>query len=199
MVIVYDELVQIGEWKDLDVLPERYTYLSDTLEDKKIIDKIQPIIIASMTKAVTSMDEGEMRATLEQIIEDGQPEHKGSVNNKAEALTITLIDFVRLNVLKSYRQFIYQEQRQEVLNEWLQARFKDNPDTLIAYLDSRQKRRLAVQVTVDGLQQGLLEGLVSPLKKPFIKQIYQDHFNHERYKPQNDSCCSCSGCVVISF
>ena len=186
MVIVYDELVQIGEWKDLEVLPERYTYLSDTPEDRKIIDKIQPIIIAGMTKAVTSMDEGEMRGALEQIIEEGKPEHKGSVNNKAEALTITLIDFVRLNVLKSYRQFVYQEQRQEVLNEWLQESFKEDPNALISYLDSRQKRRLAVQITVDGLQQGLLEGVVSPLKKPFIKQVYQDHLNHESYKPQNE-------------
>ncbi|MGF1901622.1 alkaline phosphatase family protein [Aliivibrio sifiae] len=186
MVIVYDELVQIGEWKDLEVLPERYTYLSDTPEDRKIIDKIQPIIIAGMTKAVASMDEGEMRGALEQIIEDGKPQHKGSVNNKAEALTITLIDFVRLNVLKSYRQFIYQEQRQEVLNEWLQESFKDNPETVIAYLESRQQRRLAVQVTVDGLQQGLLEGILSPQKKPFIKQVYQDHLKHKTYKPQNE-------------
>ncbi|MDD9155670.1 alkaline phosphatase family protein [Aliivibrio sp. S4TY2] len=186
MVIVYDELVQIGEWKDLEVLPERYTYLSDTPEDRKIIDKIQPIIIAGMTKAVTSMDEGEMRGALEQIIEEGKPEHKGSVNNKAEALTITLIDFVRLNVLKSYRQFVYQEQRQEVLNKWLQESFKENPEAVIAYLESRQQRRLAVQITVDGLQQGLLEGLMSPIQKPFIKQVYQDHLKHETYKPQNE-------------
>lgn len=38
----------------------------------------------------------------------------------------------------------------------------------------------------DSHHQGLLEGIVSPLKKPFIKQIYQDHLNHESYKPQNE-------------
>ncbi len=165
MVVVYDELVQIGEWKDLNTLPDRYTYLSDSPEDKAIIDKIQPIILSGLEKSVLGMDKGEMRSALELIIADGKPENKNKVNNKAEALTITLIDFVRLNVLKSYRQFVYQEQRQIALNSWLQETFKDNPDTLVAYLASRQQRRLAVQITVDGLQQGLIEGLVTPTEK----------------------------------
>lgn len=187
MVVVYDELVQIGEWKDLNTLPDRYTYLSDSPEDKAIIDKIQPIILSGLEKSVLGMDKGEMRSALELIIADGKPENKNKVNNKAEALTITLIDFVRLNVLKSYRQFVYQEQRQIALNSWLQETFKDNPDTLMAYLTSRQQRRLAVQVTVDGLQQGLIEGLVTPTEKTFLKQIYQDHLNRHDYKPQGES------------
>ncbi|WP_063669092.1 alkaline phosphatase family protein [Aliivibrio fischeri] len=186
MVVVYDELVQIGEWKDLNTLPDRYTYLSDSPEDKAIIDKIQPIILSGLDKSVLGMDKGEMRSALELIIADGKPENKNKVNNKAEALTITLIDFVRLNVLKSYRQFVYQEQRQIALNSWLQETFKDNPDTLVAYLASRQQRRLAVQVTVDGLQQGLIEGLVTPTEKTFLKQIYQDHLNRIEYKPQGE-------------
>lgn len=186
MVVVYDELVQIGEWKDLEQLPERYTYLSDTPEDRKVIDRIQPIIISGMTQTVAGMDEGDIRAALERIIDDAKPENKGKINNKAEALTITLIDFVRLNVLKSYRQFIYQESRKEALNDWLQQTFKDDPNYLIAYLESRQERRLAVQVTVDGLQQGLIQGLVSPTETPFLKHIYQDHLKHKDYKPQTE-------------
>ena len=60
-----------------------------------------------MSQAVAGMDEGEMQSAVFAIIEDDAPQNRGKVNNKAQALTITLIDFVRLNVLKAYRQFVF--------------------------------------------------------------------------------------------
>lgn len=48
-----------------------------------------------------------MRSALELIIEDGKAENAAKVNNKAQAITVTLIDFVRLNVLKPIANMHY--------------------------------------------------------------------------------------------
>ncbi|HAS8559760.1 TPA: nucleotide pyrophosphatase [Vibrio vulnificus] len=174
LVTVYDALVQIGEWQDQETLPEQYRYLTQSAEDLALVAKIEPIVLNILQQVASGMDEGEMKHALNAIIEDGKPEHKNKVNNKAQAITVTLIDFVRLNVLKAYRQFVYQDERQQALDHWLQEAFDDDPEALLAFLASQQQRRLAVQVTVDGLQQGLLEGLVSP-NKPFVSTAYDKH------------------------
>ena len=77
-------------------------------------------------------------------------------------------------MLKAYRQFVYQDERQERLNDWLQNAFDDHPQQAIEFLESQQNRRFAVQITVDGLQQGLIEGLVDH-NKPFLSHAYQQH------------------------
>nr|WP_241210438.1 alkaline phosphatase family protein [Vibrio ichthyoenteri] len=180
MVTVYDALVQIGEWQDMEQLPDQYTYLTTSEADLALIDKIQPIVVNILTQASGGMDAGEMKNALLAIVEDGKPEQQNKTNNKAQALTITLIDFVRLNVLKAYRQFVYQEERATALNLWLQNAFNDNPNEAIGFLQSQQQRRFAVQITVDGLQQGLMEGLVDP-QKPFIDVAYNNHLEHQKY------------------
>ncbi|MBL4829053.1 MAG: alkaline phosphatase family protein [Aliivibrio sp.] len=178
MVTVYDALVQVGEWQEMDSLPSEYTYLTNSSEDLALVAKIQPIIIDMLSQSVSSMEAGEMKGAILAIVEDDQPENRHKPNNKAQALSITLIDFVRLNVLKAYRQFVYQDERQVILDDWLQQAFDDNPNSAIEFLQSQQSRHLAVQITVDGLQQGLLEGLVDP-DKPFIPSVYQDHLDHQ--------------------
>lgn len=178
LVTIYDALVDIGEWQDMDALPNHYTYLTSQTEDIDIINKIQPIIIGLMMKASNRMDPTEMKAVLLDIIEDGDPQHRNKVNNKAQALTITLIDFVRLNVLKAYRQFVFKQEREAGLNSWMLNTFDEDADELIKFLLSQQKRRYGVQIAVDGLQQGLIEGLVDP-SKPFINHAYQIHQSHE--------------------
>ena len=180
MVTVYDALVQIGEWQDMAQLPSQYTYLSNNEEDLALVSHIQPIVINILMQASAGMEKGEMKSALLAIIDDGQPEHQNKSNNKAQALTITLVDFVRLNVLKAYRQFVYQDERAIALNNWLQSAFNDKPNDALGFLHSQQQRRLAVQITVDGLQQGLVEGLVDP-QKPFVGVAYNNHLEYKKY------------------
>ncbi|PMM40423.1 alkaline phosphatase family protein [Vibrio splendidus] len=183
MVVIYDALFEIGVWQDMDTLPDSYTYLTNSPEDLAIIAQIQPIIVDLIGKAGQGMDDGDMKSAMLAIAEDGKAENADKPNNKAQALTITLIDFVRLNLLKAYRQFVYKEERAVALDDWMQQAFNDQPDTLIQFLESQQNKRFAVQVTVDGLQQGLIEGLVDE-DSPFISVAYQNHKNRAQYKPQ---------------
>ncbi len=186
MVVIYDALFEVGVWQELETLPHSYTYLTDSPEDLAIINKIQPIVVELLAKSVPSMEHGEMKSMLEAIVDDGLPQNASKPNNKAQALTITLIDFVRLNVLKAYRQFVFKQERAEALNEWMQVTFNDKPEHVIQFLESRQNRRLAVQITVDGLQQGLMQGLVDP-QRPFISTVYQDHIQRGKRKPRYES------------
>ncbi|WP_159651210.1 alkaline phosphatase family protein [Vibrio atypicus] len=174
MVTVYDALVQVGEWQEMETLPDQYTYLTNNEADLELVAKIQPIVVNILSQVAQGMDAGDMKNSVMAIAEDGKAVNSEKPNNKAQAITISLIDFVRLNVLKAYRQFVYQDERQERLNDWLQRSFKHQPQQTVAFLQSQQNRRLAVQITVDGLQQGLMEGLVDP-DKPFIKHAYQQH------------------------
>ncbi|OED72322.1 nucleotide pyrophosphatase [Vibrio splendidus ZS-139] len=183
MVVIYDALFEIGIWQDMDTLPDSYTYLTNSPEDLAIIAQIQPIIVDLIGKAGQGMDDGDMKSAMLAIAEDGKAENADKPNNKAQALTITLIDFVRLNLLKAYRQFVYKEERAVALDDWMQQAFSDQPNTLIQFLESQQNKRFAVQVTVDGLQQGLIEGLVDE-GSPFISVAYQNHKNRTQYKPQ---------------
>lgn len=183
MVVIYDALFEIGVWQDMDTLPDSYTYLTNSPEDLAIIAQIQPIIVDLIGKAGQGMDDGDMKSAMLAIAEDGKAENADKPNNKAQALTITLIDFVRLNLLKAYRQFVYKEERAVALDDWMQQAFSDQPNTLIQFLESQQNKRFAVQVTVDGLQQGLIEGLVDE-GSPFISVAYQNHKNRTQYKPQ---------------
>lgn len=187
MVTIYDALVDIGQWRKMDSLPDKYTYLRKTPEDFALVDKIQPIVINIVSQSLENMDEGDMKSMLLAIVEDGKTEFKSKINNKAQALTITLIDFVRLNVLKAYRQFVFKQQREEALNKWMQNTFDEDSSLLITFLESQQERRYAVQIAVDGLQQGLVEGLVDP-KKTFIKQAYiDDKKNTQKNKSTQNS------------
>lgn len=183
MVVIYDALFEIGVWQDMDTLPANYIYLTNSSEDLAIIAQIQPIIVDLIDKAALGMDDGDMKSAMLAIAEDGKPENADKPNNKAQALTITLIDFVRLNLLKAYRQFVFKEERAAALDDWMQQAFSDQPDALIQFLESQQNKRFAVQVTVDGLQQGLIEGLVDE-SAPFISVAYQNHKNRTQYKPK---------------
>lgn len=178
LVTLYDALVQIGEWQDVEQLPQHYDYLGDNEQDRALVSKIQPIVVGLMEKAAAGMEDGDIKHALLAVIEDAGPEHAGKVNNKAEAVTVSLIDFVRLNVLKGYRQYLYQQERTERLADWLTETLDDDPAQVVAFLHGLEQRRFAVQITVDGLQQGLMQGLVKP-ELPFIRHAYQRHLAAE--------------------
>lgn len=74
-----------------------------------------------------------MKHALLSVLEDAKPENANKVNNKAQAITVSLIDFVRLNVLKGYRQFLYQEERTARLKEWLNKTLDSDPEQLVTF------------------------------------------------------------------
>ncbi|MFB9135304.1 alkaline phosphatase family protein [Vibrio olivae] len=185
MVTIYDALVEIGDWQQQNTLPDRYQYLSHSPQDQALIKKIQPIVVGVLKQLSQGMEAGEMKHALQGIIADNDESQMDKVNNRAEAITITLIDFVRLNVLKAYRQFVYQDERQQKVANWLDEHFQTQPQAVIDFLRARQHRRLAVQITVDGLQQGLVEGLVTPNSR-FIGQIYQRYQQRQQLTPSTN-------------
>ncbi|WP_441257941.1 alkaline phosphatase family protein [Vibrio sp. Vf1514] len=176
LVTLYDALVQVGEWQHVDQLPPQYQYLSGSAQDKALVAKIQPIVVGLLEKAASGMQDGDMKHALLAVMDDAKPANASKINNKAEAVTVSLIDFVRLNVLKGYRQFLYQQERTERLTDWLVDTLDNNPAQVVDFLRSQQQRRFAVQVTVDGLQQGLMQGLVDP-SQPFIGEVYRRQVN----------------------
>lgn len=174
LVTLYDALVDIGEWQDLDQLPAHYQYLTDSEQDRALVAKIEPVVVGLLTRAAGGMEEGDIKHAVQAVLDDAKPENADKNNNKAEAVTVSLIDFVRLNVLKGYRQYVYQQERTQRLNDWLVDTLDESPAQVAAFLQGLEQRRFAVQVTVDGLQQGLMQGLVKP-ELPFIGHAYQRH------------------------
>ncbi|CAH0533095.1 hypothetical protein VST7929_00948 [Vibrio stylophorae] len=188
LVVVYDALVEIDDWRKQDYLPDHYRYLSNSPEDKALVAKIQPIVIGFFEQLAPTLAPGDTRAAIETVIADHAPDAQNKVNNKAQAVTITLIDFVRLNVLKNYRQFSMSQTRIDTYGDWLEAQFDDNPQQLVAFLTARVNRPLAVQIVVDGLQQGMMEGLVTP-GHPYLQTAYGDHLaglkRAQQFSPAN--------------
>jgi hypothetical protein len=186
-VTIYDVLFNNDEWVLGKRLPESYQYLTRSPEDLAIISKVQNIIIGVVTQYSQSLPEGEMKTALDGIIEDSKPINTTKVNNRAQALSITLIDFVRLNVLKAYRQFSHAQLRVEAFNDWMLKTFRSDPDDLIQFLHAQINKRYAVQITVDGLQQGLLRALASDEASPFIPEVYRRSESRITYKPKTEN------------
>ncbi|MCL6416832.1 alkaline phosphatase family protein [Aestuariirhabdus sp. Z084] len=190
LVTVYDVLFNNDEWLLGRKLPEQYSYLSRSPEDLALIAKIQTIVLDVMSRYAEGLDADEMKTALEGIVQEGQNPGSPEVNSKAQAITITLIDFVRLNVLKAYRQFARKEARTEAFGQWMQNTFDDNPQSLIHFLEQQSSKRFAVQITVDGLQQGLMAALADEQKSPLLSAVYDRARNKEAYRPDNETVAS---------
>ncbi|MEH6533671.1 MAG: alkaline phosphatase family protein [Photobacterium frigidiphilum] len=191
MVTIYDTLFNNDEWLLGNNLPEHYTYLTKSPEDLKLINTIQALVIELMTQYSQSIEDGEIKAAIMAIIDDAKPENAHKPNNKAQAITITLVDFVRLNVLKGYRQYSLERHRIDAFNRWMENTFNQNPSELIQFLQSQNNKRYGVQITVDGLQQGMINALAeksSPTQSynPFIDHAYATHLNAIKYKPTHE-------------
>ncbi|WP_428474926.1 alkaline phosphatase family protein [Photobacterium profundum] len=191
MVTIYDTLFNNDEWLLGNNLPEHYTYLTKSPEDLKLINTIQALVIELMTQYSQSIEDGEIKAAIMAIIDDAKPESAHKLNNKAQAITITLVDFVRLNVLKGYRQYSLEQHRIDAFSRWMENTFNQNPPELILFLQSQNNKRYGVQITVDGLQQGMINALAgnnSPTQSynPFIDHAYATHLNAIQYRPKHE-------------
>ncbi|SKA66986.1 alkaline phosphatase family protein [Enterovibrio nigricans] len=185
LVTLYDALFGKDKLLYGSDLPEQYRYLTDSPSDRETVSTVQHILIEMLTQYSASLEGGDIKSAILRVIEDGKPEHLEKENNQAQAITISLIDFVRLNVLKGYRQFLLEKAKSKAVDDWMIRTLKNNPNALIEYLDHQNQRPMAVQVVVDGLQQALMQGLVSKTPSPFLQQVKIDELNATNFAPQH--------------
>ncbi len=183
LVNVYDIIFNNDDWTFNAPLADSYQYLSHSAADLALIAKVQTVLMDLLANYSQTMKAGEFKNAITAIIADNQPNLANKVNNKAQAVTITIIDFVRLNVLKSYRQYALQQHRIDKYQDWMLSAFNKNPTQLINFLQHQNKRRFGVQIAVDGLQQGLVEALVTEQTGPFINQVKDNIANAKQYQP----------------
>lgn len=186
-VTIYDALFSEKSLILEDHLPEQYQYLTKTEEGLHTINVVQPLIVKLLERVLKALEPGDMKDAIEHIIRDSASDRVGTVNNKAQAITITLIDFVRLNALKGYRQYELEQQRVDAFERWMRTTFKEDAKELVSFLKAQNSRKHGVQITVDGLQGQYLKSLTQPLSNPFIRQVFENHKNYQRFKPVNSS------------
>ncbi|WP_229359741.1 alkaline phosphatase family protein [Ferrimonas aestuarii] len=189
LVSLYDVLFNNERWVLGRNLDDHYQYLDNSDADQALIAKVQPLLIPLLAKVHQGMEPGEFKQMLGMILEDAKPENANKVNNKAQAVTISLIDFVRFSVLKSYRQFALAKHRSDAFENWMTNTLDEDPKALLDFLRSQDKRPRAVQVVVDGLQQGLVEALVDADNAPnrFLTTAWQQHQNRQQFEPGNEA------------
>ncbi|WP_420791531.1 alkaline phosphatase family protein [Enterovibrio qingdaonensis] len=186
LVTLYDALFGKDKLLHGSDLPDQYTYLTDSPADKETVATVQGILLQLLRQYSDSLEEGDIKSAILRVIDDGRPENQEKENNQAQAITISLIDFVRLNVLKGYRQFLLDKAKSEAVSDWLTTTLKDDPNSVLEYLSYQNSRPMAVQIVVDGLQQSLMQGLVSTAPSPFLQQVKIDELSSESFAPSNN-------------
>lgn len=189
LVTVYDLIFSYDKSYLVNELPEHHTMLTNSEDDMKMVYDVLPIIVGLMQNFHKTMDPGDMKDMVGHIINDGKSENLKKANNKAVAATVTLIDFIRLTVLKNYRVHVKRFSRTAKLKAWMKSHVKREYDTiddteLISYLKyANSQKKFGIQVVVDGLQGNLLEAL-SLNKLDVLQKIFADEQNSKNFKPK---------------
>lgn len=188
-VTIYDALYSEDNFILQETVADQYEYLSNNNADKKLISRVQPLIISILKRLLKKLESGDIKDAVQGIVADSQSSKKNLVNNKAEAVTVTLIDFIRLNILKNYRQYELEKHRTLSFGKWMTSSFKNNPERLMDYLNKQNSRKYAVQITVDGLQGAYVKSLTmrkdSVSENPFMTAVVKDIANKNTLKPDN--------------
>lgn len=158
-------------------------------KDQNTINKVKPIVQGLLEK-VKSKSKGDGKAKdgganseafemLDVILKD---------QKKLEAFSISIIDFIKYMVHKSYRYFAFKHVREMDLRRWLEKKLDAGEyTTLLKYLHESQRRRYAVQFGVDGLQGNLLRALAQPENNlAFLNSIKQEFTKANLYKPKSE-------------
>ncbi len=184
-VTIYDALY--GKESNLlkDKIPDHYRYIQNNPKDMEIINTIQPLIVQLLEKLIVSLEPGDIKDAVQIIINDNSAERKKVKDNKAQAITITLVDFVRHSVLKHYRQFVLEQERITAFENWMVEKFEKDARELLQFLTGQNNRRYGVQITVDGLQGGFVNSLAKNEKNNFIQHVYDNHQNKETFRPKD--------------
>lgn len=184
-VTIYDALYGKESIVLEDKISDHYLAIGNNDKDMGIINTIQPLIIELLEKLVVSLESGDIKDAVQIIINDNSAKRKTVVNNKAQAITITLVDFVRQTVLKNYRQFVLEQERITAFENWMLDKFDKDYGELVQFLANQNTKRYGVQITVDGLQGAYLNSLVRDKPNNFIQHVYENHKNKEKFRPQN--------------
>jgi len=185
-VTIYDALNGAESLILNDNPEDEYQYLSSSPQDLVLVNQIQPLIIAVLKRLRSGITSGDIRDALDVIIHDDLPARRGMTNNKAQAITVTLIDFIRLNVLKSYRQYRLESARVVAFEKWMRHLFRQGPNKLISFLEAQNKKRYVVQITVDGLQGEYLKSLAQQGKHQFLQQVKKNTLEKESFRPKSE-------------
>lgn len=103
-------------------------------------------------------------------------------DKRLKAATASLIDAVHLYAYKHYNMFAKRFYQKQKLEEWLK---KSSEEEIVQYFKESDQKRYGVHIMVDGLQGALVESLSrGDLDNPFLKQIYKDHSEKEKFKPK---------------
>ncbi|MES2637875.1 MAG: alkaline phosphatase family protein [Myxococcota bacterium] len=123
-----------------------------------------PIVKSLLTSLADGMAPGDMRDAVRHILADA---------TTLEAVTLSLVEFVDLEVCKHYRIFSARVHRERQLSAWLEAQLltPGNVDGW-TWLRWHGTRRHAVHVVVDGLQGHLVEALAKgAAQDPFLTRV----------------------------
>ncbi len=160
-----------------------------TERDQDTINKVKPIVrellekFQAKPKAAGKSNEGgansEAAGMLGLILKD---------EVRLEAFSISIIDFIKYMVHKSYRYYTFKHVREMDLRKWLRKKLDAQEYTLILkYLSESQRRRYAVQIGVDGLQGSLMRALAQPEKNSaFLNALNQDFVKPNQYQPKTE-------------
>ena len=185
-VTIYDALNGVESLILKDKPEDEYQYLSNRSQDLALVNKVQPLIIAILKRLRSGMAAGDIADALDVIIRDEDPTRQGMTNNKAQAITVTLIDFIRLNVLKSYRQYRLENARVVAFEKWMRHLFRQDPHKLLSFLEAQNKKRHVVQITVDGLQGEYLKSLAQQGQQQFLQQVKKNTLEREAFRPKSE-------------
>ncbi len=159
-----------------------------TKKDQKIIDNVKPIVVNLLEKikskskpAGKSKDGGANSEAFEML----DVILKNDV--KLEAFSISIIDFIKYMVHKSYRYFTFKHLREMDLSNWLKRKLRNKEySVVLKFLNESRKRPYAVQFGVDGLQGSLLRALAQPEKNSaFLNELNKEFTKAILYKPKN--------------
>lgn len=201
VLVVFDSLFLQGQSiieLDQEDLRSPYQRLSNSKHDRALIKKTKPLVVKLLTfvneklfdkekDSQSSEEDGGASANAEaaQLFNDLLSNPK-----KLDAVTITLIDFIRSMAHKNYRMFALQQIRQMDFENWaLKIVENNNPKELIELIDYMQnQRRYGVQVVVDGLQGHLMEALQRGQQDdPFLKSTLAALEKSKSFKPSKTS------------
>ena len=185
-VTIYDAIYGKESIILKDKIPDHYRYIQNNKNDMEIINTIQPLIIQLLENLVESLEPGDIKDAVQIIIKDNLAARKNVKNNKAQAITITLVDFVRQSVLKNYRQFVLEQERVRAFEKWMKEKFKKNATGLIKFLEGQNNKRYGVQITVDGLQGSCMKSLAKVGMNNFIRHVHNNHQTRESFRPENE-------------
>ncbi|MDP2314309.1 MAG: alkaline phosphatase family protein [Pseudomonadota bacterium] len=151
----------------------------DTMDEASLAartTRAAPIVEDLLGGLAEGMEPGDMRDAVGHVLRDA---------TTLDAVTLTLIEFVDMEVCKHYRIFSARVQRERQLAAWLEAEIV-TPGRVDgwAWLRWHGARRHAVHVVVDGLQGHLVEALAKGAPSdPFLTRVVEEETTEAAARP----------------